>query len=147
MISKIFAAFLTISFCNVYADVLPKDSPERKQLIAMGYTLEDLSSVTIARVGLATITFDKNEERLAITREYSREKQLNKDEELELLQIINELNNTYSYQIRLLKSSLAITLYQFGNYDSQVFAMLVRLADKVDTIWDTKPRIYKLINK
>jgi hypothetical protein len=50
------------------AEVLPKNSPERKQLVAMGYVLdkEDAEDVwTIAKLGSTRIVFTKNNERLA----------------------------------------------------------------------------------
>jgi hypothetical protein len=143
---KIFAtAFLLISNAAI-ADLLPKDSPERAQLIAMGYSLKDYQTLTLATLGETAIAFEKNSERVAISRYFNRQKQLNKEEEFELLQIINDLNAEYSYQIRLSKTSVSVHLYRFGNHEPQTFASLVRLIDKAESIWDTKPRIYKLIN-
>lgn len=143
---KIFAtAFLLISNAAI-ADLLPKDSPERAQLIAMGYSLKDYETLTLATLGDTAIAFERNSERVGISRYFNRQKQLNKEEEFELLQIINDLNAEYSYQIRVNKTSVSVHLYRFGNHDPQTFASLVRLIDKVDSIWDTKPRIYKLIN-
>ena len=103
--------------------------------------------LTIATLGDTAIGFEKNSERVGISRYFTRDKELNKDEEFELLQIINELNTQYSYQIRATKTAVSVHLYRFGIHDPQSFASLVRLIDKADSIWDTKPRIYKLINK
>ena len=102
--------------------------------------------MTLATLGETAIAFEKNSERVAISRYFNRQKQLNKEEEFELLQIINDLNAEYSYQIRLSKTSVSVHLYRFGNHEPQTFASLVRLIDKAESIWDTKPRIYKLIN-
>ena len=145
---KIFAATLILFNNPAFAcDLLPKDSPERAQLIAMGYSLKDYQTLTIATLGDTAIAFEKNSERVGISRYFTREKELNKDEEFELLQIINELNTQYSYQIRATKTAVSVHLYRFGIHDTQSFASLVRLIDKADSIWDTTPRIYKLINK
>ena len=144
---KIFAATLILLNNAAFADLLPKDSPERAQLIAMGYSLKDYQTLTIATLGDTAIAFEKNSERVGISRYFTREKELNKDEEFELLQIINELNTQDSYQIRATKTAVSVHLYRFGIHDPQSFASLVRLIDKADSIWDTKPRIYKLINK
>ena len=38
---KIFAATLILLNNAAFADLLPEDSPERAQLIAMGYSLKD----------------------------------------------------------------------------------------------------------
>jgi hypothetical protein len=74
--------------------VLAQDSPERKQLIAMGYELvkEDAGDTfTMADMGSTRIVFSKNEERLAISRFFNRQRKLNQSEEAELFQIINTL--------------------------------------------------------
>lgn len=140
-------ACLICTINTACADLLPKDSPERTQLVAMGYSLKDYETLTLATLGDTAIAFEKNSERVGISRYFIRDKQLNKDEEFELLQIVNELNTQYSYQIRVSKTAVSVHLYRFGNHDPQTFASLVRLIDKAETIWDTKPRIYKLINK
>jgi hypothetical protein len=131
MISKILTIFLAMSISHVYADVLPQDSPERKQLIAMGSI---------------RIIFSKNEDRLAVSRYFNRKRKLNQDEEMELLKILNKFNDAYSIQFSTEKQTLTANLYIFGNYDAKTFAKVVRLIDRVNTIFDTEPRFYRLVN-
>ena len=149
MISKIIAIFLAMSFSHVYAGVLPQDSPERKQLIAMGYDLvkEDAGDTfTMADMGSIRIIFSKNEDRLAVSRYFNRKRKLNQDEEMELLKILNKFNDAYSIQFSTEKQTLTANLYIFGNYDAKTFAKVVRLIDRVNTIFDTEPRFYRLVN-
>jgi hypothetical protein len=104
MISKILTIILAMSISHVYADVLPQDSPERKQLIAMGYDLvkEDVGDTfTMADMGGTRIVFSRNEDRLAISRFFNRQRKLNQPEETELFKIINKFNETYGYQLQL----------------------------------------------
>ena len=149
MISKILAVILAMSISQVYADALSLDSPERKQLLAMGYDLvkEDAGDTfTMADIGSTRIVFSKNEDRLAVSRYFNRQRKLNQEEEAELLKIINIFNDKYSYQFSMGKQTLTANLYIFGNYDAKTFAKVVRLMDRVNVLFDTEPNFFKLVN-
>jgi hypothetical protein len=149
MISKILTLILAMSISHVYADVLPQDSPERKQLIAMGYDLvkEDAGDTfTMADMGSTRIVFSKNEDRLVISRYFNRQRKLNQDEEAELLKIINNFNDKFSIQFAMQKQSLTANLYIFSNYDAKTFAKVVRLMDRASTIFDSEPKFFQLVN-
>lgn len=149
MIKRILAVILTCLISHSYADVLPPDGPERKQLIAMGYDLvkEDAGDTfTMADIGSSRIVFSKNEERLAISRYFNVQRKLNQDEQVELLRILNKFNENYAYQFSMGKQTLTVNLYVYGNYEAKTFAKVVRLMDKVNAIFDTDPRFFKLVN-
>ena len=132
------------------AEVLPKNSPERKQLVAMGYVLdkEDAEDVwTIAKLGSTRIVFTKNNERLAVTRFFTREKILNSTEELELLKIINSWNKDYAIQFWMDDETIVASTYIYGEHDPRAFALVVRMVDKIENVFETNPRFYKLVNK
>ena len=132
------------------AEVLPKNSPERKQLVAMGYVLdkEDAEDVwTIAKLGSTRIVFSKNNERLAVTRWFTREKKLNSTEELELLKIINSWNKEYAVQFFIDDETIVASTYIYGEHDPRAFALVVRMVDKIENVFETNPRFYKLVNK
>lgn len=132
------------------AEVLPKNSPERKQLVAMGYVLdkEDAEDVwTIAKLGSTRIVFSKNNERLAVTRWFTREKKLNSTEELELLKIINSWNKEYAVQFWMDDETIVASTYIYGEHDPRAFALVVRMVDKIENVFETNPRFYKLVNK
>lgn len=132
------------------AEVLPKDSPERKQLVAMGYSLdkEDPEDTwSVAKLGSTRIAFTKNSERLAVTRYFTREKKLNSTEELELLKIINSWNTKYALQFFIDDEMVIVSAYIYGDHDSRVFALIVRMVDKIENVFETNPRFYKLVNK
>jgi hypothetical protein len=150
MLKRFLSIFLIFNAFQAYADVLPKDGLERKQLIAMGYDIDKEQAgdtITVATAGSTKIAFSKTADRLAVSRYFNREKKLNASEELELFKIINSFNTEYSYQFNLENDSLTATLYDYGNYDPKTFAKLVRMIDKVNVVFDTKPGFYKLVNK
>ena len=149
MIKQIFLVIFVLFFKQVFAEPLALDAPERKQLIAMGYEIvkEDKDDkFTIAEIGSSRIIFSKNEDRLAISRIFNRERKLNSTDELELQRIINSFNDKYAYQFSINKEALTATLYIFGSYEPKTFAKVVRLMDKVNTIFNTEPNFYKLVN-
>ena len=146
---KIFLLIILFSTNISFAAPLAIDSPERKQLIAMGYDIqkeEPGDTYTMADVGSSRIIFEKNEERLAIYRVFNVQRKLSKDDELELLKILNKFNETYSYQFSLGKQSLTSTLYIFGNHDPKTFAKVVRLSELASSIFDSRPALIKLLN-
>lgn len=141
---------LFILSCNLaYAGVLPQNAPERAQLIAMGYDIvkeEKGDFFTIAELGTTKIAFDKDDERLAVSRFFNIERKLNNDEQAELMKILNKFNADFTYQFSVNKQTITATIYNFGNYDSRTFAKLVRIIDKVNNVFDTEPRFFKLVN-
>jgi len=151
MIKKIAAIFLL--FCTIQANSEPlaKDAPERNQLIAMGYDVEkedEGDSFTVVNTGLYKIAFSKNAQRLAASRYFARErKNLTPAEEFELLKLVNTFNSEYSYQFSVSDGALSVTLYEFGLHDPKSFARMVRRFDRVNSIFDLHPQIFKLVNK
>lgn len=99
---------------------LVADAPERKQLIAMGYELqkEDAGDdFTIANAGSGRIVFSQNEDRLAVTRYFTRSRKLNSAQELELLRLINTFNDAYTYQISISEGVLQANIFVYGSYE------------------------------
>jgi hypothetical protein len=129
---------------------LGADAPERKQLIAMGYELqkEDAGDdFTIASAGSGRIVFSQNEDRLAVTRYFTRTRKLNSAQEFELLKLINTFNDAYTYQISTSEGILQANIYIYGSYDPKTFAKVVRLMERVSEVFARSPEIYKLINE
>jgi hypothetical protein len=150
MISKVFAAILFLFTSHVYGDVLAPDSPERKQLIAMGFELvkeEAGDTFTMADMGSTRIVFSKNEDMLVISRYFNIERKLNQDEEAQLLKILNNFNDKFSIQFAMQKQTLTANLYIFNNYDAKTFARIIRLIDRVNSIFETEPKFFQLVNK
>jgi hypothetical protein len=146
---KIFLLIILFSINFSFAAPLAIDAPERKQLIAMGYDIQKEDpgdTYTMADIGSTRIIFEKNEDRLAIYRVFNVQRKLSKDDEFELLKIMNKFNETYSYQFSLSKQSLTSTLYIFGNHDAKTFAKIVRLMDRVNALFDSEPKFFKLVN-
>jgi hypothetical protein len=132
-----------------FANVLGPDAPERKQLIAMGYDIEKevkSDTYTIANLGSVRMIIEKNEERLSISRVFNIQRKLSKDDEFELLKILNKFNTEFTYQFTLGVQSITCSLYYYGSYDARTFARMIRLIDRVNSVFDTEPKFYKLVN-
>ena len=128
---------------------LAPNSPEIKQLEAMGYDIEKSSTksgYTVASTGKNKISFTKNDDRMIVTRSFIREKKLNSDQEIELLKIVNQLNIDLAFQVYVDQGSLTMNLYLFGSHDPKTFAKVVRLSELAATIFDTRPELLKLLN-
>lgn len=129
---------------------LPKDAPELKQLIAMGYEIEKEDpgdTFTVANNGGNKIAISRNSERLAVARYFNRQrKNLSQAEEHELLKIINTLNKDYTIGFSVSDGFITAIIYDFGAYDAKTFAKIVRKLDKVDVVFDLQPRILRLVN-
>jgi hypothetical protein len=139
--------FLPLPFF-VHGQTLSLESPERKQLIAMGYEIdkEDKDDVwTIARLGSSTIAFTKSKERLAIMRTFKRKSKLTKDEEVNLYKEINRVNVDLSYQVIVHEDSISFLLYDHGDYNPKTFGKIVRMSEMVNSIFDAYPRLFSLI--
>jgi hypothetical protein len=139
-----FAIFIS---CNCFAGPLASDSSETKQLIAMGYDLREdaKKTVTIAKISDYQLVLDKNEEQLTVSRNFKRKK-LDQKQEFELLQIINNFNKGYSLQFMLYEDSVSASLHLFGRHDPKSFAKVIKLLDNIETILETQPKIYELVN-
>ena len=144
-----FLSLIILVSSNSFSATLAIDAPERLQLMAMGYDIRKEtkeSTVTVAEISSGKIVLDKNEERLAVSRSFSRKK-LDPKQEYELLQIINIFNNEFSIQFSLYPESVSANLYLYGRHDPKSFAMVVRLLEKIETVFETQPKFYELANK
>ena len=142
--------FLVLLFSNIsFAQPLAPNSPEIRQLIAMGAEIlkeEKGDENTIVNFGNNTISFSRNSYRLVASRIFTRERKLNQEQEFELMKLINKLNTNYSYQFILGDNTITANLYLFGNHDPKAFIMIVRNLDTVSSIFDDNPTIFKLVN-
>jgi len=150
MIKFIALFLLALSSFNSFSDTLPQNSLERKQLQAMGYEFqkEDVSDeYTVANADGAKLAFTINKDRLAVVRFFIRTRKLSANEEFELMKIINGFNDKYPYQFSLNKGYMTATLYHFGSYEPKAFAKIVRLMEQANTVFESQPEIYELLNK
>ena len=141
--------FLMVFSSAVFAQTLPKDSPEIKQLIAMGYEIdkeEPGDTETIADNGVSTIALSKNSERMYVSRTFKRDRMLDSKQEFELYKLLNDINTEYAYQTTLSKDSISFILYDFSSYNSKTFSKIVRIIEGVDSVWVKFPSLLKLIN-
>jgi len=135
----------------LYADPLAATSPEYSQLVAMGYdiqTSEPTDKFTIVTSETGKMILSKTENLLTVARLFIRSRtNLTKEEQLELLEIVNQINIDLSYQMSLSNDYITVASYYTGPYNPKVFANLVHLMAMADSIFDKYPAIFKLINK
>ena len=135
----------------LYAAPLDAASPERSQLVAMGYEIQTSTPTdiwTIAKSENGNMVFSKTENSLLVARFFSvTRKDLTKEQQLELFTILNQINTDLSYQVSLGDGNITFAAYYTGPYNAKVFAYLVQSMEKADVIFDKYPAIYKLVNK
>lgn len=147
LIVIVLATFIQIP-SKANGQTLSEDSPERKQLIAMGYEIDaedENDGFTVARLGSTSITFTKSNEKLTVMRLFSRKENITSDEKNELYEQVNRINNDLTYQTVILEDSIVFALYDFGDYTPKAFAKMVRLAERVNSVFDAYPRLLELI--
>ena len=141
------ALFFSLLSCLSYSEPLTKESPEYKQLQAMGYDIKDNGKFwSLATADNNKLSISKNVDRTTIATYYTRKKSLTAEQELALLRIVNKLNVEYLYQFALTDNSLSCAVYLYGQHDPKTFSKLVRYMENLDSTIDKYPEIYKLIN-
>jgi len=150
MFKFIFNLILFILFSNsVFSQTLPADSPEIKQLIAMGYEINEEApgdTETIADNGSSKLVLSRNSERFYVYRTFTRARKLDSKQELELMNLINDINTEYSFQTSISKDSITFVLYDFGTFNPKTFSKVIRLIEQVDSLWTKYPSLLKLLN-
>lgn len=135
---------LSSSLC---AQPLPQESPEYKQLEAIGYDINSNDkNWTVASLDSKKIAFQKQPDRIVMVRYFSRKKGINQKQELELYRIINKITIDYLFQIGLGDDYIAFAIYLYGPYDAKTFAKLVRYMENAQAVLEENPAIFKIIN-
>jgi len=132
-----------VSFAN--AEKLATDSPEFKQLVAIGYDLDstdkDNNAISTFTNGVNKLLSDKNEGRLAIWRSFSRKK-LDITNEFQLLKLVNKLNTDTTYQVSIDETSINYVMYVFGPYNSRAVSKVIRMIENIEF----EPELLKLLS-
>ena len=144
----IVAVLATIGASNIcYSEPLAENSPELKQLMAMGYDIvkpEKDDFATTVSIGSAKILVSKNGDETSVFRSFSRRKGLSKNQEHELLKTANQVNVDTVYQLSLGDTYLAVSIYLFGPHETKSFAKALRLLEQAATIYQTYPKLLEL---
>jgi hypothetical protein len=144
----IFLFFVYLS-SSAFAQTLPPNAPERQQLIAMGAEFlpeGNDDKFTFFKLDKNLFFVTKSAERTAVGRNFIRDKKLNQTEELELHKLVNKMNLDNPVQFVLFEKSLQANIFIFGNHEPKVFARIVFAASKIESVFETNPKIYSLIN-
>jgi len=147
-----FIPALLLVFCslNCGAEPLRTNSPELKQLSVMGYEVEPPDAddtATYVKLNNQTVVLSQVSDHLQVYRRFERPKNLTDKEELQLLEIINERNGLSYFQVVLDDTSIVVSLYRVGPYDSRGFAHLIRLIDTADRFLFGAPGLAQLYKK
>jgi S-adenosylmethionine:tRNA-ribosyltransferase-isomerase (queuine synthetase) len=141
---------LLCSTNNSYAEILSQDSPEVKQLIAMGYEISPAKKEdfwTIAKSSNSTLLLKRNDDTVLFARSFSRKKSSD-SVEVKLMKVVNKMNVDTSYQVTITEDSLSFARYQTGPFNAKVFAQQVRLMEQIDFVIASyeSDKIYELTN-
>ena len=145
----IFPIFLFLYSAQIFSQALPINSPERKQLVAMGFELQKQAVTddgTIADNGDIKIAIGKSKDRLVLSLSFLRKKLSDRDE-FRLLKIANKINTEATYQISLHEETFAAALYDYGNYDSKTFAKMIRMLEQFQSYIFENTELVKLLNE
>ena len=145
----IFPIFLFLYSAQIFSQALPSNSPERKQLVAMGYQFIKQNVTddgTIADNGNIKIVIGKSKDRLVLSTAFERKKLSDRDE-FRLLKIANKINTEANYQISLTEETFIAALYDYGNYDSKTFAKMIRMLEQFDSYLSENTELVNLLNK
>lgn len=139
---------ISIMTCSqAQAGKLSPDSPELKQLVAMGYevkTSDNSDSETALTNGDQTIYVSKDEKRTAINIYYSRKK-LDQSQVFDLLSQVNVLNSETIYQVPITEQGIQFGLYIFGPYNNRALAAVVRNIELVKDEINKRPDLINLL--
>lgn len=149
MINKLLVLMLLFLSINANCEPLPKDSLEIKQLMAMGYDIstEVYNFWTVVANGQNKVAISKTKDRLAVIRFFSRKKNLSESDEFQLMKIINRYNADQLHQWHLGEDTVSAALYHYGDYDSRIFARLIRVMEMVDSVFSHDKIFLGLVNK
>jgi len=150
LIKSIIFSMLIFSSTYSLAEPLPQDSPELKQLIAMGFDIvspKKDSKWTLAKSSNSTILVQKNEDTVLFVRLFTRVK-LSDSDENKLLKVVNKINVDLTYQVALNPESLGIARYQTGPFNPKVFAEQIRFMEQIDYVLEgyRKDNLFELLN-
>lgn len=144
---KIFSSFLLLVSSYTYAQPLPVNSSEYKQLQAMGYDIKSNDpNWSVVSFDGEKYALQKQSDRVVIAKYFTRKKNLNQQQELELYRVINKITIDYLYQIGLGEDYIAFVIYVYGPYDSKTFSKLMKYIENTEKVLDEYPEISKLIN-
>jgi hypothetical protein len=147
ILSKTISILLLLVSSNIYAQQLPVESVEYKQLQAMGYDITSNDKLwSIASMGNGKVAIQKQSDRVVLARYFTRKKSLTQQQELELYKIINKISTDYFYQVGLGDDYIAFVSYLYGPHDPKTFAKIVRYMENADEVLDKFPEMYKLLN-
>jgi hypothetical protein len=142
-------SILSLLISHAKAQKLSPDSPEFKQILAMGYEIhsqdKDYKETTVFTNGGDLLSVNKNDARVAVSRTFSRKK-LDATQESILLSYVNKINTESTYQVSVSDEGITFALYLFGPYNSRALAMVVRLIERTSSAFDSRPEVLKLLN-
>ena len=139
---------LTLTICNpAFADKLTDDSPEVKQLKAMGYDIDQEDDLyTVAKDGETHIQLEKNKDRLLVGRFFTRKSGLTEAQEYELFKIINKINVDSAFQVSVTDTQVNFVQYIYGSYDPKIFAKIIRWSLEVNSYFNDKEFLSLLVD-
>jgi hypothetical protein len=145
-------AISAVVFCfafSSYAEPLQPNSPEYKQLEALGYEIDPVGKgdiATIARGASSGLLISKEDGDILIARYFTRtKKNLTEAQKLKLLTLINQVNVDLRYQVSLTDTYLTVAVYQAGPHTPRGFGSAVNKVEMSKIIFDKYPELLNLL--
>lgn len=139
------AAFMLLSSFAL-AEPIEVNGPFYRQLVAMGYSLEESDSFTLARRSGVTILVTKDENYTWIGRMFFAKKRKDIDAQLygEALDAVNKANIDFVFRTTLNEESIICGIHLFGEYSPSTYGTALSEIEKCNFIFDRYPVLMKL---
>jgi hypothetical protein len=123
---------------------LPANSPFYNQLVAMGYTLEDVEGEsTIATRNNNALLISQEPKWTWVARFWNAKPfdSLTKEQQLKALSIINEINAILSTKLYYTGDNISCVNYIYGEYSPRTFGTAVSDIEGCNAIFDRNPEL------
>jgi hypothetical protein len=146
MAKFLYVAVASLISTAAVAKPIEVNGPFYRQLVAMGYTLEESDEWTFARRGGVTITATRDEKYTWIGRFFFAKSKSSIDPKLlsEALDAINSANSEFAFTTTLNDDSLICGIHLFGEYSPSTYGIALSEIEKCNFIYDKFPTLLKL---
>jgi hypothetical protein len=143
-------AFFTMAFglmsAITLAAPLEVNGPFYRQLVATGYTLEEVGEFTFAKRGVVTVLVSESDNSTWIGRMFNVKatKDIDKQLRIDALDAINSANLEFSFTTSLGDGSIICGIQMFGEYSPSTYGIGLSEIEKCNFLFDKYPVLFKL---
>ena len=139
-------AALAILPIDSRSEPLEVNGPFYKQLVAMGYTLEEVEVGTIANRGSVAILAIKDEKYTWIGRVFNAKPRKDVEKKIldEALAAANDANIAFSFTTTINDGSIVCGIHLFGEYSPSTYGIALSEIEMCNIVFDKHPNLLKL---